>query len=138
MTRIPKKILAQILLLPEYKICMRYSLFDHACAGRITFEHALTYKGRQIQEVWAILSICACGHGVDGYQDRGNLIKEIHEWIALSRATLEELAKYPKANFEKKLQYLTKKYGKYEQKFPPWYAPSEINYGDLTYTQNDC
>lgn len=83
-----------------------------ACGGRITREHALIYAGRQIDEAWAIIKICARHHSVDEYQDGGILDKEKNVWIALNRATDEELEKYSKVvNYKLMRDRLNKKYG---------------------------
>lgn len=75
--------------------CMRSD--EGNCKGRITKEHAIIYAGKQLQEEWAILDICEFHHGVNNYQDRGCLKKEIHTWIALNRASDEELRAISKA-----------------------------------------
>ena len=96
------------------------------CRGRVTKEHAITYKGSQLQEEWAILDICAFHHGVDNYQDSGDLIKEKHTWIALNRAPegrLEELSKgEDKVALKNRLNV---KYGVY---VPPLISLNTINY----------
>ena len=94
---IPIKLKKEILADPYYKQCARK---DRHCKGRITFEHALIYAGRQIQEKWAIIPLCAYHHSVDKFQDGGGLDKRINERIAVSRATPEDLAKYPKRNWK--------------------------------------
>lgn len=66
------------------------------CGGRITWEHTLIYGGKQIDEVWAIIHLCARHHNVDQYQDCGLLDKEKNVWVALNRATDAELAQYSK------------------------------------------
>lgn len=96
MRKIPKKLLEDILSDPYYATCARYS---SACAGRITLEHALIYAGRQINEKWAIIPLCARHHAVDQFQDGGVLDKRENQRIAVSRATPEELAKYPRINW---------------------------------------
>ena len=82
-------------LLEEPQVCARGK--DGGCAGRITWEHALIYAGKQIDEVWAIIKLCERHHAVNGYQDMGAMNKEKNVWIALCRATDEELKKYSKA-----------------------------------------
>lgn len=84
-------------------LCVRHA--EGTCKGRITREHALIYAGRQIQELWAIIPLCAFHHAVDFYQDSGDLRKRVNEVIAVSRATAEELKKYPKANWDQLLRY---------------------------------
>jgi len=99
-------------LLKEPQVCARGK--DGGCAGRITWEHALTYAGKQIDEVWAIIFLCERHHAVNGYQDLGALNKEKNVWIALCRATDEELKKYSKAiNLIEKREYLNTIYGNY-------------------------
>lgn len=77
------------------RVCLR--AIEGNCQGRITKEHAMTYAGRHIQEEWAILDICAFHHGVDQFQDRGDLNKEKHTWIALNRATEDQLRSISKS-----------------------------------------
>lgn len=80
---------------PYYKTCARKT--DGGCDGRITFEHAIIYAGRQLQEKWAIVPICARHHEVDGYQDNGDLDKARNVHIALNRATAGQLGAISKA-----------------------------------------
>lgn len=89
---------------PYYKTCARHS--EGNCQGRITMEHALVYAGKQIDEVFAIIPICAYHHEVDQFQGGGGMNKRKHEWIALSRATPEDRSKYPRIDWEQKLKYL--------------------------------
>lgn len=111
MGKIPPTILKKILSDPYYKICARK---NHDCGGRITFEHVFIYAGRQIQEVWSIIPICEYHHDVGIYQGNGNLKKEIHQWIALSRAKEWDFTKYPKGGYAELKRRLIRKYGKYK------------------------
>lgn len=92
----------------EPDICLRKD--EGNCAGKITWEHALIYAGKQIDEQFAILKICEYHHAVNKFQDGGDLNKEKHEWLALNRATEEDKLKYPRINWEQKLSYLNAKY----------------------------
>lgn len=98
------------ILLSQPDIC---ALRDHNCGGRITWEHCLIYGGKQIDEAWAIIKLCEAHHSVGMYQDNGLLNKEKNMWIALNRATDDELLKYSKAipYIEKRL-LLNKKFAK--------------------------
>ncbi len=78
-----------------YKKCARSD--EGNCAGRITIDHAIIYAGRQLDELWALIPICAKHHDVDQFQGDGNLNREKHTWIALNRATDEELLRISKA-----------------------------------------
>lgn len=112
MSRIPKKLLAELLQDPFYKTCARKG---KDCDGRITFEHALIFAGKQIQERFAIIPLCTYHHAVNEYQDGGDLNKKMNVWIALSRATPEELEKYSKArNLKRELAALSSIFGIYQ------------------------
>lgn len=91
------------------KVCMRSD--EGNCAGRLTKEHAIIFAGKQLQEDWAILDICEFHHGVCNYQDKGNLNKEKHIWLALNRATDQELLSISKAiNYLELRERLNAKY----------------------------
>lgn len=100
-------------LLGMVRECMRSEEGD--CAGRVTKEHAIIFAGKQLQEEWAILDICEYHHGVNNFQDRGNLNKEKHVWIALNRAPEERLLELSKSVDQVALRNrLNAKYGIYQ------------------------
>ncbi len=95
------------------RVCMRAD--EGNCDGRITKEHAVYYAGKQIQEDWAILDICAYHTEVDFHQDGGGMNKEKHVWIALNRAPEERLRELSKGEDKIALRdRLNAKYGIYE------------------------
>lgn len=103
---------------PEYTRCALKGLLIGSlgpCEGRVTREHAMYYKGLKIQEKWAIPPICACHHGVDQYQDGpGEAPKEVRQWVALNRATDQDLKKISKCvDYIRLREFLNKKYGVY-------------------------
>lgn len=114
MNNIPPKLRAELAELPEYHICMREALLhDHVCERDplrpnkpTEWEHVLYWGGSQIQKKFAIISICWLVH-------RGGMLnKEINEWIALNRATDQELLEISKAvDYIHKRDYLNQKYG---------------------------
>lgn len=107
---IPPKLLKELLADVYYRKCARAS--EGTCQGRITFEHTEIYKGKQIQERWAIVPLCSYHHAVNQYQDCGDLKKELNQAIALNRATDDELEKYSKViDYKRRRDYLKKKYG---------------------------
>lgn len=110
---IPLKLRAEMTNDPEYSRCCLAGY--HECAGRITREHAMYYAGKKIQERWAIIPLCASGHGVDLYQDAGTVHKEVRVWVALNRATDDDLMPYNRAvpSFFFQRDRLNAKYGKY-------------------------
>lgn len=109
---IPMAMRREMAEMPFYKLCALRS--EHECAGinggpiyRITWEHAMIYAGSKVNEIWAIIPLCEWSHLGKG------LNKEKNQWIALCRATDEDLAKYPKSDWRQKRGYLVDKYGFY-------------------------
>lgn len=96
------------------KCWRRLALHDHECEGRITWEHAIIYKGRKVNEVWAIVYLCAKAHSVDGFQDGGILDKKVNEWIALNRMTAKDEKKYPRFNWQQHRRYLNGLFGRFK------------------------
>ncbi len=111
-TTIPRKLRAELALDPEYRICSLDGYPGHVCAGRITWEHAIIYGGKKVQERWAIIPLCARAHDVDFYQDGHNMVKELNVWVALNRATPQELRLHSKVvPYTDMLARLNAKYG---------------------------
>lgn len=104
-------------LLEEPDIC---SFLDENCDGRITWEHAVQFASKQMDKAWAIVKICEYHHSLGKYHNSGGgLIKEKTYWVALNRATDEELLELmpdpiPKRDFFKDRERLNKKYGEYQ------------------------
>jgi len=112
MNNVPASLRGQLADDPEYKRCALRGY--HACGGRITWEHAFVFAGKQIQLRWAIIPLCARGHGVDEWQDAGTLNKGMNQWCALNRATDEELKVISKAtNYLRERKRLNDIYGEY-------------------------
>lgn len=101
MRPIPLKLRLELAADPYYKVCAR---FNAVCEGRITWEHSWIYAGKQINEKWAIIPLCHYHH------QGGGLDKDKNRYIALLRATAEELAKYPRRKWDQELNFLKKKY----------------------------
>ncbi len=100
MRPIPEKHRKMISKDPYYRKCAR--LKDGGCSGRITIEHALTYAGRQIAEMWNYIPLCEKHHGVEHYSGSDSLLnKGINRSIALNRASDADLLKYDKADLIK-------------------------------------
>jgi hypothetical protein len=91
MNRMPPALRRELSKDPYYRACARESA---ECRGRITWEHALTYAGRQIQERFAIIPLCEFHHSVNEFQDGGGMNKRINVEIALDRATQADKVKY--------------------------------------------
>jgi hypothetical protein len=97
MRLIAQKLRDEMAVDPYYQVCARKS---GECQGRITWEHAFLYANRQINEKWAIIPLCVYHHLGAG------LVKNENQRIALERATLEDLTKYPNFDWEKRRSYL--------------------------------
>lgn len=114
MTTIPKKQRKQMAESGEYNKCAFAHTDGHVCAGRITWEHAIIYAGRKLQERWSIIPICARAHEVDDFKDAGTMNKEANVWVALNRATDAELRAISKAvDYIRERGRLNEKYGEY-------------------------
>lgn len=112
MNNVPAKLRDALAKDPEYKRCALRGY--HRCDGRITWEHAIIFAGKQLQARWAIIPLCARGHGVDEYQDAGTIDKQKNHWVALNRATDEELRAISKAtNYIHERKRLNEIYGEY-------------------------
>jgi hypothetical protein len=112
---IPKKMREEMDSNQYYHSCARArALSDHVCQADpltrrlIEWEHALYHAGRRLNEPWAIVPLCWLVHR------GGKLDKRINEWLALNRATVEELEKYPQAAFMRKRELLNRRYGEPE------------------------
>jgi hypothetical protein len=110
---IPKKVKEDCMNDPRYKRCALFGLHGHVCAGRITWEHALIYAGKQIQEKWAIVPLCERAHAVNSFQDAGTMKKELNVWLALNQATESDFERFPRAfpSYHEQKIRLNRKYG---------------------------
>lgn len=103
---IPPKLRNEIAGDPFMKRCIyeRSDAPNHDCSGRITWEHAFIYGGRQIQEKWSIVPCC------EAHNSGVSMDKEFNQFVAINRATDKDFKKYPKFNWEQNQKYLNKKY----------------------------
>ena len=125
MRPIPEKLKKEMAADPYYSVCARSGLHGHTCDGSITWEHVLIYSGRQLNERWAIIPLCEKAHSVNNYQDGGDLNKEINVWIALNRASEEDLASISKViDYKRKRNILNQKYGRYTVPLLPYGLPA--------------
>lgn len=90
MNNMPKKLREELAELPQ--VCARRG---EDCEGRITWEHALLYANKSVQEPWAIIFLCEYHHLGAGLNKRWNIRK------ALSQATAEDLKKFPRQTWQK-------------------------------------
>ena len=103
---------------PFNKMCVyRYRTDATPCAGRITREHALIYAGKQMDEPYAIIPVCAKHHGVDEYQGRGVEDKRYHEFVAITRG-LPDIERYGRRDWRTELSRLRLRYNGVLKSFP--------------------
>ena len=95
---IPIKLRGQLADDPFIQKCC---IFNLDCRGGVTWHHPWIYAGRQIQEAFAILPACEYHHD----KQRGFNDKEFKR-ISLQRATDEDLAKYPRKDWDLLKSYL--------------------------------
>ena len=109
MRKIPTALRDQIAADPYYSRCAR--VVHGRCDGRITWEHAFVFAGKQINEPWCLLPLCEYHHSVGRDQDGPGLDKQVNLWIALNRADDERLGRFSKAiNLKAKRDYLNSIY----------------------------
>lgn len=102
MRPIPKPLLKKMLDDPYYDYCCH-----EGCGKQAEKEHAIIIGGRQLNTYWSIIPCCPD-------HNRGpKMDKRRNEWVALNRATDEELNEYPKANLIQKRNHLNTIYGTY-------------------------
>lgn len=116
MRPIPIKQREEMNQMPFFRVCAKAAIPGHECQGRITWDHPLTYGGKQlIEQNWTVPT-CAYGHGVDQFQDGGDRIQEQQIWIALSRSTDEQIRSISKAiDYTHRKAYLVGIYGVYDE-----------------------
>lgn len=107
MRAIPKKLRAELAADPDYSKCFRNQLFhDHICQPNpvtrhdIEWEHAFIYARKQINARWAIIPLCWYVHEGPGKN------KRINQFLALSRASEEDLQEFPKVDWEQLMRGL--------------------------------
>lgn len=106
MRPIPEKLKKQIASDPAMKFCIHESPL---CRGRVEWEHAFIYAGKQINEWWAIIGVCV-------YHHRGaGLDKDYNRFRALDRAVKVGqlpfiINNYPKQDWLQLYKFLSKKY----------------------------
>ena len=104
---IPLKLRKELAESVEMKTCI-YNNAD--CKGRVEWEHAWTYAGKQIQEAWAIIPVCTYHHRGAGLDKDFNRWHSLLKIIRLNGGFLEVICKYPKKNWLQEWKYLSNKF----------------------------
>lgn len=92
MNNIPKKLREKLTHDKFMRRCILAESRD-PCRGKVEWHHVWTYAGKQIQEVFAIMPLCAEHHKHE------YLFRDYIRAVSLSRVTKGELEKYPKINW---------------------------------------
>jgi hypothetical protein len=100
MRQISPKVKAELILDPRMKKCC---VADKKCLGRIEWHHVWTYGGKQIDRPWAIVGICHYHHSIVEHPD----IKKKVQTISIEKATIQELAEFPKKDWAQIIKSLT-------------------------------
>ena len=94
-SKIPPDIREQLSDDPFMTYCIAGDGWD--CDGRIEWQHALTYAGRRVNELWAILPMCSLHHRLQAAfrpHQEAAMVKR----IAHFGAEAEFRAKYPRSD----------------------------------------
>lgn len=105
MNNMPEKLRAKLSSDPYYHNCLRKKEKD--CMGRITWEHCWAYKGKQIQEPWAIIPLCVHHHLGNGMN------KKLNHWFSINRMTPADEKAYPRFNWKRERIILNKLFSAY-------------------------
>lgn len=102
MRPIPPKLRSLLQEMPRMKSC-EAKFYDFSCSGPIQWHHVWIYAGRQINEPWAILGACLRHHDMvkTNFQ-----VKEMFERKSLFFANDDDLAKYPRKDWNQIKHYL--------------------------------
>lgn len=108
MRPIPLKLRTEIANDPFMARCIYCDLCrQNECSGRVEWEHAFLYAGKQINEAWAIVPVCSYHHR------GGGLDKNYNEYRAIMRADIDDLRKrMPKKDWQQIKNFLIEKYEK--------------------------
>ena len=101
---IPQKLKEEMAADPFYRECC---LKSGECGGRIEWHHHIRYRGQRVNRKAFILPCCKNHHD----REKEKKISEVLTWIALNRATEDDLKFLAKRNTIQELKYLNNKYG---------------------------
>lgn len=90
---------------PRMKVCALapvQNLYEK-CEGRVTWHHTIIYAGRQCDEPWAIQPACVHHHKM---VESDPAVKMAFEAAAMKLATEEDLAKYPRRDWQQFRKHL--------------------------------
>jgi len=89
---IPKKMREELAQDPFMKKC---ALWDAECMGRVEWNHAVTYAGKRLNELWAIIPLCTKHHKEEA-KNRMAIKEIVRDRIKHFGAEKEIKQRYPK------------------------------------------
>lgn len=104
---IPLKLRKELAESVEMKTCI-YN--NTECKGRVEWEHAWTYAGKQIQEAWAIIPVCTYHHRGAGLDKDYNRFRSLLKAQKITRGGLDICIKYPRKEWPQLWKYLSNKF----------------------------
>lgn len=94
---IPKEMREQLSEDPFMKRC---ALWDSECEVRIEWHHAISYAGKRVNELWAIIPLCTKHHREES-KNRAAITEITKDRILHFKAGKEVKDKYPKLVFHR-------------------------------------
>lgn len=80
------------------------------CGKPPQWHHQFVYGGKAINEAWAILPLCKTHHDQVNHRH----FHQLMDWVALNRATDEELEKYSRVmGYKGRRSWLNRQYGEF-------------------------
>jgi len=104
---IPLKLREELVNSGEMEVCI-YN--NNECNGRVEWEHAWAYAGKQIQERWAIIPCCYYHHRGGGLDKEFNHFKSLIKAITIFGSLIPVIKEYPRKNWFQEFNYLINKY----------------------------
>lgn len=98
MRKIPLKMKKEMAEDPFMSSCC---IADEHCGGRIEWHHCFIYVSKQINEKWAIVPLCGFHHSRAEIEPFKSAICR----LSLSRASREDLDKYPRKDWEQMISF---------------------------------
>jgi len=99
-TPIPLKLREELSKDPFMQVC----IMPGCGSKKVEWHHPFLYMGKRLNARWSIVPACYKHHR------GGHLDMDYTRYVALQRATDEELAKYPRVDWRQMKSYLNAKY----------------------------
>jgi hypothetical protein len=99
-----------------FSFCIHRALESHLCKTRLTWEHAFTHAGKQINEFWAIVPTCEeCNNDAHGKTKRFNQFVALWRFFEFSTLSaiyrFHQIEKYKLFEFSQRYSALYDEFG---------------------------